>query len=366
MASITGYGSKHSHEFTLNVNETGTSVSDNTSTISFSFTLYKASYSWSQWDNITYSININGTTYSGTIPNYSAGSTLTIRSGNQTVTHDSDGSKSISFSFSVTDSTGQTYTCGNASASGSMTLTTIPRYANLTSLSVKSRTVNSITLSYTTDKAAWLFVNLNNGEGYLNGGEPFKSNTTSGEFTIYYKDRASTKKLDPNTTYTITVLCRALNRDSELDTSKNISATTYDIAKISTLNNFEHGSNTSVAITNPGSISSLSLVMKISDTQILSRTVTAGSNTITFSDTELDNLYKKYGSSSSLTATFTLTGSGYTNSKTCTVTLKGNQKTARTNVSNSWKRGKVWTNISGSWKRAVIWINVNGTWKRGI
>lgn len=62
--------------------------------------------------------------------------------------------------------------------------------------------------------------------------------------------------------------------------------------------------------------------MKIGDTQILSRAVSTGNNTITFSDTELDNLYKKYGSSSSLTATFVLTGSGYTNTKTCTVTLK--------------------------------------------
>jgi len=62
--------------------------------------------------------------------------------------------------------------------------------------------------------------------------------------------------------------------------------------------------------------------MKIGNTQILSRTVKVGSNTITFSDTELDNIYKKYGTGSSLTATFVVSGSGYTNSKTCTITLK--------------------------------------------
>ena len=77
-------------------------------------------------------------------------------------------------------------------------------------------------------------------------------------------------------------------------------------------------------------------------------------------------MYKKYGSSSSLTATFVLTGSGYTNSKACTVTLKGNQKTARINVSNSWKRGKSYLKVNDAWKKCVIWKNVNGTWRRCI
>lgn len=67
---------------------------------------------------------------------------------------------------------------------------------------------------------------------------------------------------------------------------------------------------------------SISLVLKVGDTQILSKTALVGNNTISFSDTELDNIYKKYGSKSSLTATFIVTGSGYTNSKTCTITLK--------------------------------------------
>lgn len=315
----------------------------------------------------SWSLTINGNTKQGTISlgEKSAGTTTLI--GSHTVSGlSSSSSYSISGSLAInlTSYNGSAVNTLSASGTGSTDAST-PQYANLTSLTVKSKTVNSITLSYTTDRAAWLFAKINNGE-WLNGGEPFVSNTTSGTFTIYYKDRASTQKLDPNTTYNITVLCRALNRDSEIDTQKDIQATTYDIARISSLSNFEHGSNPVVSITNPGSISSLSLVMSASNTQILSRTVSAGNNTITFSDTELDNLYKKYGSSSSLTATFVLSGSGYTNSKTCTVTLKGNQKTMRTNVSGSWKRGKLWTNVNGTWKRGVLWTNVSGTWKRGI
>lgn len=350
MGTIIGYGSKHSHEFKLTLNETSTSIANNTSEVSFSFTIYKSSYSWSQWNSIKYNITINGTSYSGTIPAYSAGSTMTIRSGSQTIGHNSDGSKSINYSFSVNDGSGQSYTCGNASASGTLELTKIIRTPTFTANpSITSKGLNWIKFRYgATDIYSDIYYSLDN----INW-----IHVTSDETTI--------SNLTPEKTYTIYVQARN-QADNNQKTTKTISATTYAIAKISTLNNFEHGSNPSISITNPASISTLSLVMKIGETQILSRTVTAGNNTITFSDTELDNLYKKYGSSSSLTATFALSGSGYTNNKTCTVTLKGNQKTARINVSNSWKRAKIWTNVSGIWKKAVIWTNVNGTWKRSI
>lgn len=137
-------------------------------------------------------------------------------------------------------------------------------------------------------------------------------------------------------------------------------------ATITSLSNFEHGSNASVTIDNPSG-SNLTLAMKIGSTQILSKSVSTGANTISFTDAQLDTIYKLYGSSISLTATFIVTtAAGHSNSKTCTITLKGNQKTIRNNVSGSWKRGKLWTNVNGTWKRAVIWTNVNGTWKRGI
>lgn len=171
--------------------------------------------------------------------------------------------------------------------------------------------------------------------------------------------------LSPNTSYNFKL--RVRRSDNQLTTdSSTVKKSTYDIARISNLSNFEHGNNPILSTTNPAGISSLNTIMKIGNTQILNRTVKAGINTITFSDTELDNLYKKYGTGSSLTATFTISGGGYSNSKTCTVTLKGNQKTVKANVGVVWKRGKMWTNVNGIWKRAIMWTNVNGTWKRGI
>ena len=135
MSTIVGYGSKHNHEFTLNVNETSTDIINNTSTISFDFTIYKSSYSWSGWNSITYTVNIDGTNYTGTIPSYTAGNRMVIASGTQTISHNSDGTKNIGFSFNVTDNSGQSYTCGNASASGTMDLTTIARASTINSVS---------------------------------------------------------------------------------------------------------------------------------------------------------------------------------------------------------------------------------------
>lgn len=129
MASISANGSKGHHKFTLTVTETSTSVSNNTSTISYSFKLSPITkgYDWANWTNasrtVSYTVNVNGTAYKGTIPNYDGSSTVTLKSGTQTASHNADGTKTISFYFNVTDTTGATYTSGNSSANGTLALT---------------------------------------------------------------------------------------------------------------------------------------------------------------------------------------------------------------------------------------------------
>ena len=152
MASISASGSKGHHKFTLNVTESATSVDNNTSTLSFEFKLspIQTSWAWAEWhQDISYTITINGTNYTGYIPDYDGNSVVTLKSGTQSVTHNADGTKSISFSFSVTDNANQRYTSGNASASGSMTLTTIPRATTPTFSSKNVTMGNSITITMT-------------------------------------------------------------------------------------------------------------------------------------------------------------------------------------------------------------------------
>lgn len=352
------YGDKY--EFKAEAFDTDISSQNNTSLVVVDIYMRRKDVSSSGAYNnngTAWSITIDGTTTTGTTAWDTRNTSDWQHLGwaTKTVTHNTDGNKTVSISASHTgNSASGSSKMGNASVSGNFTLTYIPRYATV-SQSLNSKTINSIKMNWSSDSTIdYIWYSKDNGSSWTGVDV---SDGTSGTYTI--------SGLNTNTTYNIKT--RVRRKDSQLTTdSSTLSVTTYDIARISSASNFDHGNNEIIKITNPASISSLSLVMKIGDTQILSRTVKAGDNTITFSDTELDSIYKKYGSSSSLTATFIVSGSGYTNSKTCTISLKGNQKAIRTNVSGSWKRGKVWTNVSGTWKRAVVWTNVNGTWKRSL
>lgn len=188
MASITANGSKGHHKFTLNVSESSYSVANNTSSVAYSFVLspVQTSWNWELWgDKISYSITINGTNYSGTIPAYDGYATVTLKSGSLTVAHNSDGGKSISYSFSVTDSTGQSYTSGNASASGTLALTTIPR-ATTPTLSASSVTMGSaVTITMTPasntfkHKIRYAFGSVTNSVVGLSIGENFTATGTT-------------------------------------------------------------------------------------------------------------------------------------------------------------------------------------------
>lgn len=242
----------------------------------------------------------------------------------------------------------------------SWSLDSIPRYLSITAFKVNSRGLNEVEIYWAvSDARNYTGYSLNGGEwiGSATYAENVASDKKSGTFKI--------KNLQPNTTYKLKIKCT--RSDSGLSTESNeISFSTYDIARISSAPNFHHGDSTSIQITNPASLS-LNLEMKIGNNSILTRTnVTTGTNSISFSDTNLDKIYKLYGNRSTLTVTFIVSGGGYTNSKTCTITLKGNQKTSRNNVNGSWKRAKCWININAVWKCAVTWQNINGTWRRCI
>lgn len=129
---ITANGSRGHHKFTLYISEHSTSVSTNQSYVGFTLQLSPIQTGWN-WDitnGITYSININGTSYTGSLAYYDGKSTVTIRSGTQYITHNSDGNKTMSFSFSIT-SLNQSYLPGTASKSGTLALTSIARKATI-------------------------------------------------------------------------------------------------------------------------------------------------------------------------------------------------------------------------------------------
>lgn len=299
-------------------------------------------------------MNINGANYNYSVGsiNFSSGQAkdLLLAEWTGDIEHNADGTKTLEVSGSWDTNTSR---IGSGSCSNSQVLNPIGRYATITSFNVSNISgadgLTKVKLNWQANAPCdYAWYSIDNGNSWL---DLPKTDIIFG--------------LQPNTQYNFKL--RVRRTDSQLLTvSQTVTKSTYDISKISSVNNFEHGDNVSVNITNPAGISDLNLVLKIGEIQILNRTVTTGNNTIEFTDDELDNLYKEYGVESSLMATFILSGGGYTNSKTCTINLTGNQKTARIKNNDSFKRAKIFLNVNGSYKRAVAWININGTWKRSL
>ena len=128
--TISATGSKGNHKFTLQVNETGTSGNSSLMSYTFKLSPVKTGWDWAGWSNssrtVSYTITIGNNTYSGKIPDYDGYSTVTVKSGsNIAIEHDANGTKTIDIGFTVTDTAGQSYTSGNASASDTMILTKI-------------------------------------------------------------------------------------------------------------------------------------------------------------------------------------------------------------------------------------------------
>lgn len=307
---------------------------NNTRIITYSITAVGGSSSYYYHHNET--VEINGTrVYTGS-DSHQVYTNDVLASGTMTINQSSTQTLTVKMHGGIYSRT------DNINKEQSWSLDTIPRYAKITSHSVASSGLNDIKVNWGADSTCdAVQYSLNGGSWTGTSGSPY---TISG--------------LSPNTSYSIKT--RVRRKDSQLWTeSSTITGTTKDIGKISSVDNFNHGDSTVINITNPSG-SSLNLAMKIGNTQIQNKSVSAGNNTISFNDTELDNIYKLYGSGNILTATFILTTAGsYTNSKTCTITLKGNQKTTYIG-SNGRKRAKIYVGVNGTVKRAVVWIGNNG------
>jgi hypothetical protein len=290
-------------------------------------------------------IDINGSRVSngGTWSNISGNGDHQLLSGTVDIPHNSDGNKYFGAYIS-----GWLYANGNYDASGGWNLTQIPRYAKITSFSIASKTLTGFTLKYTADSSIDLVQHRINGGAWING------TTVTG--------------LNPNTAYSLQI--RVRRTDSQLWTeSGTISGTTHDIARFSNLANSNFSDAVPVAITNPSG-ARVDLDIKIGNVVVASRTSIALSNTITFSQAELDTIYSLMTNNMPVTLTYvisTYNGStiGWTVSEGKILTMKGTAKTVWENIAGIFKRGQVWINIEGTWKKGLLWKNINGIWKRG-
>ena len=151
--TITANGSRNHHRFTLSVNEDSTQ--GNSSLISFTFTISPIvqGYDWYNWGGrISYSVTIGNNTYSGTIPSYDGRSTVVLNSAsNIEIPHNADGTKTINVAFSVSDGAGQSYTCGNASANDTFTLSVLHKAPVISNVAIAETNLQLTGLSVAND-----------------------------------------------------------------------------------------------------------------------------------------------------------------------------------------------------------------------
>lgn len=149
MASCTWSSSlSGSPSVTLTVTQSSQSVANNTSTVSYSLVISRP-YNIGSSASKSYSITINGSTVKSGTTTIGGSGSKTIASGTTTISHNADGTKSISFSFSLALAItwNGTY-ISTASASGSMSLSTIPR-ATTPTLSASTTNMGSAVTIYT-------------------------------------------------------------------------------------------------------------------------------------------------------------------------------------------------------------------------
>ena len=159
------------------------SIANNTSTISWVLQLISGSSgAINSTASKNWSVTVNGTTYSGTnTVGIGNNATKTLASGTTTIAHNSDGTKSFSYSFS--QHFGITFSgssVGTKTGSGSGILTTIPRKSTMT---VGNGTLGT-ELTLTVDKKATSFTHtIKYVSGNYTGTIVEKSSSTSVKWT---------------------------------------------------------------------------------------------------------------------------------------------------------------------------------------
>ena len=176
-----------------------TDITNNSSRVKWSLQLTsKSGYSFSDM-NTTSKVTLNGTSVLNQSKRLAIGlaSTITIASGTFTCPHNSDGSKTMSFSASISQSSSLAWAIGSGSTSGNLELSTIPRAASYVSFTGSS-VDGTFTFTYNS-KATFnykLIVKTSDGaviktigpESHASGNQSFSWTFTSSERnTIYGK-----------------------------------------------------------------------------------------------------------------------------------------------------------------------------------
>ena len=188
----------------LTVWENSYDIASNTSNVGYRLQLKSGSQGRFSDLTATYSVTLNGTVVNSGSGRYSSQSYdtyQTICEGTTTITHNNDGSKTISCSC-ILDFQTHTYSPGDFTPSGTLILTTIPRYTKVTN-SLRSNGINSISINWvTTDARDYTQYSLN-GADWTDADDVVASDNKSGYYIV--------SNLKPNTKYTMKTRCKRMD-----------------------------------------------------------------------------------------------------------------------------------------------------------
>lgn len=221
-------------QLSLSVNETGTDVASNSSTISWSLTAYNdsANHIYNNYTSgssaPTWGVNVGGITGGGNFTyDVAAWGTIYIAGGSGTIYHDSDGNKTISFSG---EANGKNSYFGAVYTSGSKTLSTIPRTSSI-SLGATSVDVGSNqTITVTKATSTYTDVLTYSCEGVTGT----ISSNASGSVTWTIPD-AIENAMTTKTSATCTITCTTKNGSTTIGTTSKTFTVTIPSSYVPTL-----------------------------------------------------------------------------------------------------------------------------------
>lgn len=215
------------------------SVANNTTTISWNLQLIAGSAGEiNSGVSKTWTVTINGTTYTGSSSVAIGNNTSKVlASGQVTIAHNSDGTKSFSYSFSQAfNITFAGVMVGVKSGSGSGTLNTIPR-ATTPGLSSTSVDMDTTMIIYTYRASDSFKHDL----AYSFAGGPFVEIASGADTVTYWKVPLDLASSIPNTTSgTVTIRCITKNGDNVVGTKTVLLTAKVPTKVVPTVNAVTH------------------------------------------------------------------------------------------------------------------------------
>lgn len=364
MARINGYVTQHNEAYEYYIEWEEFNINQQANTSSVRATSYiRCNSHTSLANNKTQRLWIAGREFSNTLNiSLSPGAVVQLVSATvDNIGHNWDGSLSIEIAASGDLPSGSGYGPLWGEAKQTVWLTQIARQANFASVDIQNTTLEHFDVYYNLDKTVdAIQYKVNNGA--WQNINPYWGNWNK-EATF------AVQGLTPNTNYSIQLKATVNGIDSY---SSVYNVRTLDIARFTNLSDFFFGDVVNITKTNESNWWNY-LTIKVGENVIVERRALESNNLVfTFTQDDLDKLYKALTSFNKTTVEFILiTNNEYqdwSSSKKVQCTFNGNQMTAHYYTQNQIrKRAKVIYYIADETpKKAVFVIKKDGKWRKCI